>query len=121
MSPGNPNLEPESAVSFNMGAIFEWENLFGGGASLYISLDYWNFSLEDPIIREDFNSLVRVGFGDPALASGGSGTLIVDGPLADRFQISQCDPHGCLHLHRQQHSAHPHEHDQRSGHGHGRH
>lgn len=88
---GNPDLDPESAVSFNVGAIFEWENLFGGGSSLYISLDYWNFSLEDPIIREDFNSLVNVGFGDPRMPSAGTSTLIVDGPLADRFQISQCD------------------------------
>jgi len=88
---GNPDLKSESAVSFNMGAIFEWENLFGGGASLYISLDYWNFSLEDPIIREDFNSLVNVGFGDPTMPSAATSTLIVDGPLADRFQISQCD------------------------------
>jgi len=91
---GNPDLKSESAVSFNVGAIFEWENLIGSGDSLYISLDYWNFGLEDPIIREDFNSLIAAGFSmqdhDGDMSTPDVNAL--NGMLNSRFNISGCDP-----------------------------
>lgn len=93
---GNPELNPESAFSFNIGGIFE-----RGG--FYASLDYYNFDFSDPIIVEDFNPIVnaaiaalatpttdddailnRVQFNDPAAPSASTIsriiTNIVNGP-----------------------------------------
>ena len=49
---GNPNLDPESAFSFNLGGIYQ-----NGGFSA--SLDYYNFDFSDPIIVEEQASIVN--------------------------------------------------------------
>lgn len=49
---GNANLKPESALSFNFGALFE-----NGGLSA--SLDYYNFDISDPIAIESQNDIVN--------------------------------------------------------------
>nr|WP_321360418.1 TonB-dependent receptor [uncultured Hyphomonas sp.] len=49
---GNPALKPESAFSFNVGAIYEQ-----GGFNA--SIDYYNFDFSDPIIVEDQASIVN--------------------------------------------------------------
>jgi outer membrane receptor protein involved in Fe transport len=48
---GNPDLSPESAFSFNLGAIFEQ-----GGFNA--SIDYYNFDISDPIIVEGQSAIV---------------------------------------------------------------
>ncbi|MEL6956820.1 MAG: TonB-dependent receptor, partial [Pseudomonadota bacterium] len=48
---GDPGLSPESAFSFNLGALYEQ-----GGFSA--SIDYYNFDFSDPIIVEDQASIV---------------------------------------------------------------
>jgi outer membrane receptor protein involved in Fe transport len=48
---GNPDLSPESAFSFNFGALFE-----SGG--LNASIDYYNFDFSDPIIVEEQANIV---------------------------------------------------------------
>lgn len=48
---GNPDLDPESAFSFNVGALF---NMGGFEASI----DYYNFDFEDPIIVEAQSEIV---------------------------------------------------------------
>lgn len=48
---GNPDLAPESAFSFNFGALFE-----KGGFNA--SLDYYNFDFDDPIIVEEQSNIV---------------------------------------------------------------
>ncbi|WP_321490547.1 TonB-dependent receptor domain-containing protein [uncultured Hyphomonas sp.] len=49
---GNPALNPESAFSFNLGAIYEQGGFTG-------SIDYYNFDFTDPIIVEDQASIVN--------------------------------------------------------------
>ncbi|MGE0828649.1 MAG: TonB-dependent receptor [Hyphomonadaceae bacterium] len=49
---GNRNLTPESAFNYNLGAIFDFQNIGGSNVSWQTTVDYWNFNLQDPIIRE---------------------------------------------------------------------
>jgi outer membrane receptor protein involved in Fe transport len=49
---GNPSLNPESAFSFNLGAIYEQDGFNA-------SIDYYNFDFTDPIIVEDQASIVN--------------------------------------------------------------
>ncbi len=49
---GNPELSPESAFSFNLGAIYQ-----NGGFSA--SIDYYNFDFSDPIILEEQANIVN--------------------------------------------------------------
>lgn len=58
---GNPNLTPESAFSFNLGAIYQQ-----GGFSA--SIDYYNFDFSDPVIVEDQASIVSAALA--AIAAG---------------------------------------------------
>jgi iron complex outermembrane receptor protein len=48
---GNPNLKPESALTSNVGTVFEWEGL-------YASVDYWRFNFEDPFQTESAGQIV---------------------------------------------------------------
>jgi iron complex outermembrane receptor protein len=48
---GNPDLKPESALTSNVGVVFEWEGL-------YASLDYWRFNFEDPFQTESAGQIV---------------------------------------------------------------
>jgi len=48
---GNPNLEPESANTFNLGVVVDQGGFRG-------SIDYWSFDIEKPIIVEPFNPLL---------------------------------------------------------------
>lgn len=47
---GNPDLDPETAITTNFGVILDLDNFYG-------SLDYWRFDFEDPFQVEDFNSV----------------------------------------------------------------
>ena len=49
---GNPNLKPETAVSMNLGLIYQKDNV-------YASVDYWSFTFEDSFQTESFNSIVN--------------------------------------------------------------
>ncbi|MEZ6023724.1 MAG: TonB-dependent receptor [Hyphomonadaceae bacterium] len=48
---GNPNLDPEEATSYNIGAIF------GGGGPFNATIDYWHFDFSDPITVEPFAAM----------------------------------------------------------------
>ena len=67
---GNPDLAPESAFSYNFGALFEQ-----GGFSA--SIDYYNFDFSDPIIDEEQSNIVNAAVcslgGDPSSAFCGGG------------------------------------------------
>ncbi len=52
---GNPNLEPEEATTFNVGALFD----FGDFTA---SIDYWNFDFEGPINAENGAQIVNTIF-----------------------------------------------------------
>jgi outer membrane receptor protein involved in Fe transport len=49
---GNPNLDPEKAISSNLGVIWQPNDV------TYISVDYWNFDFSDPIVIESFEDVV---------------------------------------------------------------
>jgi iron complex outermembrane recepter protein len=65
----NPNLEPESATTFNVGMLVR-SGSFNG------SLDYWSFDFDNPIVVEPVGGIVNALFpagaaprcGDPAFA-----------------------------------------------------
>ena len=64
---GNPNLQAETAVTVNFGAIFQTEAFYG-------SLDYWSFDFENPFQSENANQLIAAyGAGGFDCADGGAG------------------------------------------------
>jgi len=71
---GNPDLSPESAFSFNLGAIFQQGSFTG-------SIDYYNFDFSDPIIVEDQASIVNALVA--ALAAGDT-----DSPILSRVTFN---------------------------------
>ncbi|MBW0149903.1 MAG: TonB-dependent receptor [Phenylobacterium sp.] len=52
---GNPNLEPEEAITLNLGALFD----FG---DFRASVDYWSFDFEGPIDNESGSDIVNALF-----------------------------------------------------------
>ena len=62
---GNPDLDPETALTANFGVIYQNENF-------YASLDYWSFNFEDPLQLENANAIVGA-YGSNGCADGGSG------------------------------------------------
>ncbi|MFT4631027.1 MAG: outer membrane receptor protein involved in Fe transport [Candidatus Azotimanducaceae bacterium] len=64
---GNPDLQAETAVTVNFGAIFQTEAFYG-------SLDYWSFDFENPFQSENANQLIAAyGSGGFDCADGGTG------------------------------------------------
>ena len=59
---GEPNLEPEKANTFNVGVLFDYDNIMNDNDNVRFSVDYWSFDFEDPIIREDFNAITASVF-----------------------------------------------------------
>ena len=66
---GNSDLNPESAFSFNIGALFDNSNGFTA------SIDYYNFDFADPIIVEDQASIVSAAIA--AINAGNADASIV--------------------------------------------
>lgn len=66
---GNPNLSPESAFSFNIGALYQQ-----GGFNA--SIDYYNFDFSDPIIVEDQVEIVNAALA--AIAAGDTENAILN-------------------------------------------
>ena len=62
---GNPNLEPEAAVSSNLGIIYEDDSFFA-------SLDWWVFSFEDSFQTESFNAIVAAYTANGCIDSSGT-------------------------------------------------
>ena len=62
---GNSNLDPETAVALNFGAIFQTD-------AFYASVDYWSFDFEDRFQSENANQIVNA-YGDNDCADGGTG------------------------------------------------
>ena len=51
---GNPDLDPEQAVTFNVGLLLDREHLVTGNDSLSLSVDYWSYRFSDPLVVEPF-------------------------------------------------------------------
>ena len=48
---GNPNLKPESAVTSNLGVVYQNENFYG-------SIDWWRYDFKDPLQTESAGQIV---------------------------------------------------------------
>lgn len=77
---GNPALQPESAFSYNFGALFQT-----GGFNA--SIDYYNFDFSDPIIVEEQSNIVNAAVA--ALAAGD-----LTNPILNRITFQ--DPPGMV-------------------------
>ena len=70
---GNPDLEPEAATTFNVGAILEGEGLLGIGDRLFASVDYWRYGFEEPLVLEPYERVLDVACpADQVLCAAGS-------------------------------------------------
>ncbi|MGD2134402.1 MAG: TonB-dependent receptor, partial [Maricaulaceae bacterium] len=67
---GNPNLEPESAIATNLGAIYQHRPFTG-------SVDYWRFDFSDPLQIEDGNQILNAYIAADC-ADGGAGVGTAD-------------------------------------------
>ena len=70
---GNPGLDPESAVTFNVGLLLDRDDLLTGNDDLDVSLDYWSYRFSDPLVVEPFPRVLELACpggdcaaGDPA-------------------------------------------------------
>jgi iron complex outermembrane receptor protein len=75
---GNPDLEPETATTYNIGAILQVGNFKA-------TLDYFNFDFQDPITTDPVAGLVAQVFPQGIVANA---ELKCDSPLAARFSFS---------------------------------
>ena len=66
---GNADVEPESAFTYNIGLIINPME------DMTITLDFWNYDFDNPIITEDFNALVS------AYAAGGDAKAAVQSQI----------------------------------------
>ncbi len=62
---GNPDLDPEKAITTNIGFIFDQGAFYG-------SIDYWRFDFEDPFQVESFNAILSA-YGANGCGTGGAG------------------------------------------------
>lgn len=67
---GNPNLDPETANTFNLGFIAQTEAFYG-------SIDYWSFKFKDPLQLESFNAIVNA-YSASGCEDGGAGVGSAD-------------------------------------------
>lgn len=65
---GNPNLTPETALTYNVGAIFQT-----GGLNL--TVDYWNFDFDDSVVVEPVANIVAAMFPTGAPSNCGNPTF----------------------------------------------
>jgi outer membrane receptor protein involved in Fe transport len=74
---GNKDVEPESAFTYNVGAIIKPME------DMTITLDYWSYDFENPIITEDFNALVSAYVAGGAAKSAVQSQIFCQGGLND--------------------------------------
>ena len=55
---GNPQLEPEQALTFNTGVLFDHDGLFHAEDYLALGLDYWLYDFEKPLVTEPYNAVL---------------------------------------------------------------
>lgn len=55
---GNPALAPEQALTTNLGVVVQPNN------ELFMSLDYWRFEFDEPIVIEPFNDVIALSESD---------------------------------------------------------
>ncbi|MGE0830735.1 MAG: TonB-dependent receptor plug domain-containing protein, partial [Hyphomonadaceae bacterium] len=86
---GNPDLQPESAFNYNIGAILDFDGIGGSNVSFNAMIDYWNFELTDPIVREGASLITG-----PALAAGCAPATA----FYDRLTFAPGETTGCTNV-----------------------
>jgi iron complex outermembrane receptor protein len=81
---GDPNLEPESAMTYNVGMLLKT-----GGFNL--SVDYWSFDFEKQLVNEPVAGITNFVFGTGATCIGG-----LANPLASRFSFRDGNNDGVI-------------------------
>jgi outer membrane receptor protein involved in Fe transport len=74
---GNKDVEPESAFTYNFGVIIKPIE------DMTITIDYWNYDFDNPIITEDFNALVAAYSAGGAAKSAVQSQIFCQGGLND--------------------------------------
>lgn len=77
---GNPDLEPESAETYNVGAIVDTSNLF-------FTIDWWRFDFQNPLITEPLGGMVAALFPNGASINNNCGVPAYAG-LEARFTFT---------------------------------
>jgi outer membrane receptor protein involved in Fe transport len=85
---GDPALDPETADTLNLGALFDYEDVFSAGDNLRFGIDYWSFDFSDPVIVESFNAIVEAAFEGGAMAA--------DAPYRDRITCGAGTGDACV-------------------------
>ncbi len=57
---GNPDLAPEEATTFNVGLLVDRDELLLDGDNLFITVDYWSYDFEKPLVTEPFNNVLAL-------------------------------------------------------------
>ena len=57
---GSPDLEPEEALTFNVGLSFDRNDLITQYDAVNLSLDYWSYRFSDPLVVEPFPQVVAL-------------------------------------------------------------
>ncbi|MDZ4762181.1 MAG: TonB-dependent receptor [Alphaproteobacteria bacterium] len=91
---GNPNLQPETADTYNIGVLFDFDDVPVVGGGLRSSLDYFNFVLKDEITIEAAGSVYATMFPNATPAN----WQCANAALAARFTFANgvCNPNNFL-------------------------
>ena len=57
---GNPELDPEEAVTLNAGLLFNREGIMAGDDEFSLSADYWSYRFSDPLVVEPFTRVLEL-------------------------------------------------------------
>ena len=55
---GNADLEPETAGTVNVGLLVDHDGLILGDDNLFVTLDYWSYDFEKPLVTEPFGAVL---------------------------------------------------------------
>ena len=78
---GNPALKPETAATYNIGAILDREQWLGPGDRLFVGIDLWRFAFERPLVLEPYVRVLDLAC-PPAQS-----LCATDSPHFDRIQF----------------------------------
>ena len=88
---GDPTLQPETSTTFNFGATWESAN------NIKLSVDYFNFSFEDVLTKENAQAIVTADPNDPRIERTSAGTISIVNVAfinADQIKTSGIDVFG---------------------------
>ena len=57
---GNPDLTPEEATTINAGLLVDHDGLIMDGDNLFVTVDYWSYDFEKPLVTEPFQNVLNL-------------------------------------------------------------